>query len=176
MTSQPGTSHPESSQPGTSQPKSLQPEQTRPATAQILDLEPHPEGGWFRRMWTSHLPVETPGGVRPAATCIHYLLTPGEHSAWHVVRSDEIWLWHGPGSLILSLGGNGVAPGEVSDVVLGPNRVDGDVAQAVVPAGTWQAARLSADSTAGEAEVLVSCVVSPGFDFADWSLAVPPVS
>lgn len=181
MTLPPGTSRPESSRPGALhaeplQPGSLPPEQKRPATAQILDLEPHPEGGWFRRMWTSSLPVETPGGVRPAATCIHYLLTPGEHSAWHVVTSDEIWLWHGPGTLILSLGGEGAAPGAVSDVVLGPNRADGDVAQALVPAGTWQAARLSADSTAGGAEVLVSCVVSPGFDFADWSLAVPPVS
>lgn len=143
----------------------------RPATAVNFDLAAHPEGGWFRRMWTSDRAVQTDGGVRPAATCIHYLLTPGEHSAWHVVTSDEIWLWHGPGSLVLSLGGSGEAPGAATDVVLGPRHADGEVAQALVPAGHWQAARL-----AGDAEALVSCVVSPGFDFADWSLAVPPVS
>ncbi len=84
----------------------------RPTTAERLDLAPHPEGGWFRRTWTSPLPVETPNGPRPAATCIHYLLRPSEKSEWHVVTSDELWLWHGPGRLELSLGGDGAEPGE----------------------------------------------------------------
>ncbi|WP_430867601.1 cupin domain-containing protein [Demequina aurantiaca] len=143
----------------------------RPASAERFDLLPHPEGGWFKRMWTSDRPVETPAGVRPAATCIHYLLTPGESSAWHVVTSDEIWLWHGPGPLVISLGGDGEAPSKPQDFVLGPDHAGGQLAQVLVPAGTWQAARLSGDS-----EALVSCVVSPGFDFADWALASPPVN
>lgn len=133
-----------------------------PATAQRLRLEPHPEGGWFRRTWTSRIPVETPAGTRPAATCIHYLLQPDEHSDWHVVTSDEVWLWHGPGALELHLGGAGETPGDGATVRLGH---DG-AAQAIVPAGTWQAARPVSD-----VEVLVSCIVSPGFDFADWRLA-----
>lgn len=137
----------------------------RPTTAERLDLAPHPEGGWFRRTWTSPLPVETPNGQRPAATCIHYLLLPSEKSEWHVVTSDELWLWHGPGRLELSLGGDGAEPGEATTVVLGPD----EAAQMLVPAGVWQAARpLDAD------EVLVSCFVSPGFDFADWRLAASP--
>ncbi|MCV0334862.1 MULTISPECIES: cupin domain-containing protein [Microbacterium] len=137
----------------------------RPATAERLDLAPHPEGGWFRRTWTSPLPVETPNGQRPAATCIHYLLLPSEKSEWHVVTSDELWLWHGPGRLELRLGGDGAEPGEATAIVLGP----GEAAQVRVPAGVWQAARpLDAD------EVLVSCFVSPGFDFADWRLAASP--
>ncbi|WP_084105958.1 cupin domain-containing protein [Demequina sp. NBRC 110056] len=139
---------------------------TTPATASALRLEPHPEGGWFRRTYTAATPVDTPGGARPAATCIHYLLTPGEASAWHVVTSDEIWLWHGPGALELSLGGSGAEPGEATTVRLGPSVSAGDAAQVLVPAGVWQAARL-----AGDEECLVSCVVSPGFDFADWRLA-----
>ena len=142
---------------------------TTPATASALALEPHPEGGWFRRTWTSDVPVDTAGGVRPAATCIHYLLAPGEESAWHVVSSDEIWLWHGPGVLELRLGGSGEAPcdeDQVDVVRLGPDRVAGDAAQCLVPAGVWQAASLVEDR-----EALVSCVVSPGFDFADWKLA-----
>ncbi|WP_084079016.1 cupin domain-containing protein [Demequina sp. NBRC 110057] len=139
----------------------------RPATASALDLAPHPEGGWFRRIWTGTTPVETPGGVRPAATCIHYLLTPGEHSAWHVVTSDEVWLWHGPGTLTLSLGGDGSQPANaVVTHVLGRDLAAGQVPHVLVPAGTWQAAAL-----ASEQECLVSCLVSPGFDFADWSLA-----
>ncbi|WP_061961667.1 cupin domain-containing protein [Demequina flava] len=138
-----------------------------PATASALDLEPHPEGGWFKRMWTGTVPVDTAGGIRPAATCIHYLLTPGERSAWHVVTSDELWLWHGPGTLELHFGGDGDSPADaVTTVRLGPDLAAGHVPMAVVPAGVWQAADLG-----GEQEVLVSCVVSPGFDFADWALA-----
>ena len=138
-----------------------------PATAAALKLEPHPEGGWFRRIYASSVPVETPGGARPTATCIHYLLTPGETSAWHVVTSDELWLWHGPGTLELSLGGDGSEPsGSPTLVTLGADHAAGEVPACLVPAGVWQAARL-----AGDAEALVSCVVSPGFDFADWRLA-----
>lgn len=133
-----------------------------PATATRLGLERHPEGGWFRRTWTSPLAVDTAAGVRPAATCIHYLLLPNEQSAWHVVTSDELWLWHGPGALELRLGGDGPAPHVERTIVLS---ADG-AAQTLVPAGTWQAARPVSDS-----EVLVSCIVSPGFDYADWRLA-----
>jgi predicted cupin superfamily sugar epimerase len=137
----------------------------RPATAVVLDLAPHPEGGWFRRTWTGTHPVATDAGERPAATCIHYLLTPGEHSAWHVVVSDEIWLWHGPGTLSLTLGGSGEHPDAAETILLGPDLAAGQRAQCVVPAGTWQTAAL-----AGDREVLVSCVVSPGFTFDDWRL------
>ncbi len=95
-------------------------EDDRPQTARLLALEPHPEGGWFRRMWTGSYAVDTPAGPRPAATCIHYLLRPDERSAWHVVTSDEVWLWHGPGALELSLGGAGAEPGAAETVTLGP--------------------------------------------------------
>jgi len=123
----------------------------RPATALRLGLEPHPEGGWYRRTWTS--PAELHGG-RPAATAILFLLTPGERSAEHVVDADELWLWHGPGRLALLLGeGHG-------RVVLGP-----EDPQVLVPAGTWQATEV-----VGE-EVLVTCVVSPGFRWEGFRLA-----
>jgi predicted cupin superfamily sugar epimerase len=138
-----------------------------PATATALGLEPHPEGGWFRRIYESRIPVATPAGERPTATCIHYLLTPGEESAWHVVTSDELWLWHGPGSLELCLGGGATGPSPSPTLVrLGADHTAGEVPAVLVPAGVWQAARLPED-----VEALVSCVVSPGFDFADWRLA-----
>lgn len=140
-----------------------------PATASALGLAAHPEGGWFRRTYTSPLPVTTDGGERPAVTLIYYLLAPGEESAWHVVSSDEVWLWHGPGALDLRLGGSGESPGEPDDVesvTLGPDLDAGHVQQLLVPAGVWQSAVL-----AGQAEALMSCMVSPGFDFADWRLA-----
>jgi uncharacterized protein len=114
---------------------------SRPPTAERLDLQPHPEGGWFRRTWTAPVTVD---GERPAASAIHYLLMPGERSRAHVVDADELWLWHGPGSLTLVVG--------EQTVLLGPERP-----QVLVPAGVRQGTEPATD------EVLVSCVVSPGF-------------
>lgn len=142
---------------------------SRPLLAELLDLQPHPEGGWFRRTWTSIVPVVPPGAsadaVRPTATAIHYLLCAGERSRWHQVRSDELWLHQRGAPLELRLGGAGAEPGPATTVVLGAEVETGQQLQVLVPAGTWQAAGPAV------ADVLVSCVVSPGFDFADWTLS-----
>ncbi len=133
-----------------------------------LGLRPHPEGGWYRETWRSPVRFTPEGyaGARHSATAIHFLLHPGEHSAWHVVRSDELWLWHSGGPLELCLGGAGATPvpGEVS--MLGADLGAGQQLQLVVPGGVWQSAR-----PVGTEPVLVSCVVSPGFDFADFQLS-----
>jgi hypothetical protein len=135
-----------------------------PPRAAQLDLEPHPEGGWYRRTWTAGDELETAGGRRPAATLIYFLLPPGEASAWHVVTSDETWLWHGPDAVNLQLGGTGAAPVAAETRVLGHPSTAGQEAQVLVPAGTWQRTLPSTG------EALVSCLVSPGFSFADWTL------
>jgi uncharacterized protein len=64
----------------------------RPPLAEALDLEPHPEGGWFRETWRSAVRFEPPGygAERSAASAIYYLLAPGDESRWHTVRSDEL--------------------------------------------------------------------------------------
>ena len=106
------------------------------------------------------------GRLRATATLIHFLLPAGESSAWHRVASDEVWLAH-TGSVVLELGGTGAQPpsdGEVDSVVLGPDPSAGEVAQAVVPAHVWQR------TAPRGADALVSCLVSPGFDFADFEL------
>ncbi|WP_018331808.1 cupin domain-containing protein [Actinomycetospora chiangmaiensis] len=133
----------------------------RPALAEEFDLAPHPEGGWFRRIWASPVVVTPPGyaGGRPSATAIHYVLAPGERSGWHRVRSDELWLWQRGGSLSVWVGEH---PEGGVEHRLGPD----DGPAALVPAGAWQRAEPT-----GHAAVLVTCVVSPGFDFADWELA-----
>ncbi|MBB3726415.1 cupin domain-containing protein [Nonomuraea dietziae] len=130
----------------------------RPPIAEALDLLPHPEGGWFRQTWKSALTFEPDGydGPRATATGIYFLLQPGEESVPHMVKSDEVWLWHRGGPLILTIGDE--------RLTLGPLVEEGQVPQARVPAGVWQAAR-----PAGEEAVLVSCVVSPGFEFADFT-------
>jgi hypothetical protein len=142
-------------------------DEKKPELAEELGLEAHPEGGWFRETWRSDVLVEPAGygGERASATAIYFLLAPGEESRWHRVRSAEIWLWHSGGPLTLDLGGTGDEPGEPEPITLGPEVTAGQHPQAVVPAGAWQAAR-----PAGDQPVLVSCIVSPGFDFADFTL------
>ncbi len=81
-----------------------------PELAAALGLEPHPEGGWFRQTWVSPESVTLPDGrVRPTATLIWFLLHAGASSAWHRVRSDELWLAHS-GVVRLELGGSGREP------------------------------------------------------------------
>jgi predicted cupin superfamily sugar epimerase len=139
----------------------------RPQLAELLDLRQHPEGGWFRETWRSAFSFRPPGyaGDRSAATAIYFLLCPGEESAWHVVRSDELWLWHRGGALTLRLGGSATEPRTAGVVVLGADVSAGEQPQFVVPGGTWQSA-----APASQEPALVSCVVSPGFDFADFRL------
>ena len=140
----------------------------RPQLAEDLDLQPHPEGGWFRETWRSEVSVSVPGyqGARSVATAIYFALHPGERSRWHLVRSDELWCWHSGGPLALEFGGDGDEPGPPVTRLLGADVRAGQQPQVLVPGGTWQAA-----VPAGEQPVLVSCVVAPGFDFADFRLA-----
>lgn len=131
----------------------------RPPLAETLDLDPHPEGGWFRETYRSPVRFTPDGyrGDRAAATAILFLLMPGERSAAHTVRSDELWFWQGGGALILDIGG--------TEVLLGPDHAAGQQLQVLVPGGVSQAAK-----PAGDQHVLVACVVSPGFDFEDFRL------
>ncbi|MGC0422125.1 cupin domain-containing protein [Embleya sp. AB8] len=144
------------------------PQSEPPHLAQVLDLAPHPEGGWYRETWRTDARLTPPGypGARESASGIYFLLCPGEESVWHVVRSAELWLWHRGGPLELRLGGDGPAPdAEPRRVVLGPDVESGEQPQVLIPPGVWQAAR-----PAGGREVLVSCVVSPAFAFEDFRM------
>jgi predicted cupin superfamily sugar epimerase len=135
-----------------------------------LGLQPHPEGGWFAETWRSGTTVELAGYPAPRAlgTAIYFLLLPGEESAWHHVRSAELWFHHRGPAVELSLGGSGDEPSAVSAHRLGPDVAGGEAPQLLVPPDHWQAARLLGDEA-----VLVSCVVVPGFDFADFTLLRP---
>ncbi|MCB9670712.1 MAG: cupin domain-containing protein [Alphaproteobacteria bacterium] len=113
-----------------------------------LELQPHPEGGFFRETHRSEL-----------LTTIDFLLVPGSFSAWHRVEgADEVWNHHRGGRLRLHL----LSPaGEHVAIELG-----GDRFSAVVPAGWWQAAE-----PVDDAWVLVGCTVSPPFTFGRFSMA-----
>ncbi len=128
-----------------------------------LQLEPHPEGGYFREIYRSELQVE-PGDGRPARaalTTVFYLLAEGDCSRWHRVRSDEVWQLCEGGPLELLL-----APPDlqrVERVRLGMVGAESGPVH-TVPALWWQAARpLSAYA-------LASCTVGPGFEYDDFCL------
>lgn len=133
-----------------------------------LKLSPHPEGGWFRETWRAPVGFTPDGypGHRAAATAIYFLLHPGEESRWHTVRSDELWLWHQGGPLELRLGGDGDLPDEdYATETLGIDIAAGQRPQVLIPSNHWQAA-----IPVGGEPTLVSCVVAPGFDMADFRM------
>ena len=121
-----------------------------------LGLQPHPEGGHYRQTWVA----DGPG--RPSGTCIYFLLAAGERSHWHRVDATEIWLYHAGAPLVLSLAETEAGP--ATDHVLTPD-LDAGAPQCIVPENHWQAARSTGDWT------LVSCTVSPGFQFEGFELA-----
>jgi predicted cupin superfamily sugar epimerase len=137
-----------------------------PVKALIEDLRlvPHPEGGWYRETWRA----EAPEGQRARATAILFLLEAHQRSHWHKVDAAEIWLWHAGDPLLLSLSPG--VEGPVREVRLGPDVLAGDVPQYVVAPHEWQAA---APLPGQAGYTLVSCVVTPGFEFDGFTLAEP---
>lgn len=132
---------------------------TAEAVARLLDLAPHPEGGFYRETFRdSH---GAPG--RAASTAIYYLLPAGQVSAWHRVYAAEIWHWHAGAPLALSLYENGAR----TVLRLGADLSAGERPQGVVPRGVWQSAKSLGAWT------LVGCTVAPGFEFAHFELAAP---
>jgi predicted cupin superfamily sugar epimerase len=139
-----------------------------PEWVRQLELAPHPEGGWFRETWRSNLTLDQAtlptdyDGPRSAGTAILFALMPGQQSAWHTVRSAELWLFHRGSSVTLEFGPD---PDTAGTLLLGADIEAGQHPQVIVPAGHWQRARPN-----GSEPSLVSCVVVPGFDFADFRL------
>ncbi len=126
---------------------------------QLLDLQPHMEGGWYRRTFE-----DAPAtGARPASTAIYYLLQADEMSAWHRIDAVEIWHFHAGAPLALTLS---PPDGQGATVhILGPDLRAGHRPQVVVPTGWWQTA------VSQGAWSLVGCTVAPGFNFDGFELA-----
>lgn len=124
----------------------------------LLDLNPHPEGGYFRETFR-----DGTGQGRAHSTAIYYLLKAGERSHWHRVDAAEAWHWYAGAPLELSVSeDDDVSP---QNVTLGSDIVGGERPQFVIPANYWQAARSLGDWT------LVGCTVAPGFEFEGFEMA-----
>lgn len=131
-----------------------------------LALQPHPEGGYYREVYRSESQVVHPdpgAGQRSACTSIYFLLTEGDFSAFHRVRSDEVWHLYAGGPLELFIIGQ---HGEFAHEVLALDLGAGFQPQITVPANCLQAARPAPNVP----WALCGCVVAPGFDFADFAM------
>ncbi len=133
---------------------------TAPDIVRLLNLKPHPEGGWFRETFR-----DGPGpDGRARSTAIYYLLGEGQRSHWHrVVDAVEVWHFHAGAPLDLDIAPYAGGPAERT--VLGNDLGLGELPQAVVPAGDWQSATCLRDWS------LVGCTVSPGFEFDRFEMA-----
>lgn len=117
----------------------------------LLDLKPHPEGGWFRETYREG------NAGRANSTAIYFLLKQGEQSLWHRVDAAEVWHFYRGAPLELRINKHVYLLGNDIDQAQAP--------QVVVPPNAWQAARTLGDYT------LVGCTVAPGFDFDRFEIA-----
>jgi uncharacterized protein len=134
-----------------------------------LNLARHPEGGHFRETYRSsevaRIDIERYGftGQRNLCTSIYFLLSSGERSLLHKIKSDEIWNFHQGSSLSIYV----FYSDKMSVLKLGSNPGAGERFQVVVPAGAWFGAIVDQP----DSFTLAGCTVSPGFDFEDFELA-----
>ena len=131
-----------------------------------LGLEPHPEGGFFKETYRSKAMEKFTDtmAVRNISTGIYFLLTYDSFSAFHRIKSDEMWHFYAGNSIsVFVIHSNGV----LEEIKLGLDLENGEQPQAVVPAGAWFASRVGTKGGYG----LVGCTVAPGFDFEDFQLA-----
>ncbi|MFC5046454.1 cupin domain-containing protein [Aquimarina hainanensis] len=134
-----------------------------------LDLQPHPEGGYFRETYRSKEEIpkaalpDTYSSSRNYTTAIYFLLTSDTFSAFHRIKQDEIWHFYDGAPIQLHM----ISPeGHYSMVRIGKDFSNGELPQFTVPGGYWFAANLQKEATFS----LVGCTVSPGFDFQDFEL------
>ncbi len=129
-----------------------------------LSLEPHVEGGYFRRTYQSSLTMDLAYGARPLLSSIYYLLTDDSPIGYlHRNTSDIIHYFHGGSPLTYLI----VHPdGRLDRKMLGADLERGQQLQLLVPGGCWKASELESGGFG-----LLSEAVAPGFDYADMELA-----
>ncbi|PLX11659.1 MAG: hypothetical protein C0598_07830 [Marinilabiliales bacterium] len=132
-----------------------------------LKLIKHPEGGWYKEVYRSEEFIdinsldERFSSERNLSTSIFFLLEKNEFSAFHKIKSDEIWHYHSGSSLKLHM----ITPeGKLIEKKLGLDIENNEFPQVVVPHGYYFAAKTEGEFT------LCGCTVSPGFDFSDFEM------
>ena len=136
----------------------------------FYNLQPHPEGGYYVQTYKSEETISSSAlparfeGDRFFSTAIYFLLEQKQFSAFHRIKSDELWHFYtGVGLHIYVIHPDG--KGQI--LKLGADIQNGFSFQHLVPAGCWFASAPVADNSFS----FVGCTVSPGFDFNDFELA-----
>ncbi len=135
-----------------------------------LEMQKHPEGGYFRETYRAQEVITETGlpsrysGERNIATAIYYLLAEDDFSAFHRIKSDEIWhFYQGTGLELFEIN----TEGNLGKILLGPDPDRGMQFQYTIAAGNWFASRVIKK----RGYALMGCTVAPGFDFSDFELA-----
>lgn len=132
-------------------------------------MQPHPEGGWYKETYRSEGTISSAelkdfNGDRSFSTGIYFLLTADNFSAFHRIKSDEMWhFYEGDGLRIHEIATNG----SYTEHRLGLDLENGERPQLTIAANSWFASEVAE----GKSWCLVGCTVSPGFDFQDFEMA-----
>jgi len=163
-------------------PVKAQAQRQRDELIRRFNLLPHPEGGFYRETYRADLRVnrrdESVGdqsnrsapATYAASTAIYYLLCDGAYSAWHRIRSDEIWHFYTGDPIdihVLRADGSQVSH-RLGNPLEAANPSSKVMFQVVVAAGDWFAAGRVEDQ---HGFALAGCTVAPGFEFADFEIA-----
>ncbi|MEQ7218280.1 cupin domain-containing protein [Vagococcus fluvialis] len=126
-----------------------------------LNLEAHPEGGFYLRTEESEETITRQNKTRKLYTSIYFVLTEESPSHFHQLTADEIWYYHDGEPLTVHCI---YEDGTYEAVKVGKDTQKGERLHFNVPAGTIFGSTVEKDYS------LVSCVVVPGFDFEDFKL------
>lgn len=134
-------------------------------------LLPHPEGGFYKETYRSQMKVDEANAkslgftaTKNCSTAIYFLLTANNFSAFHKIKSDELWHFYKGDVLHIHI----ISPtGDYSIIKLGTDTENGEQMQAIVPANYWFASEVAV----GGLFSFVGCTVAPGFDFEDFEMA-----
>lgn len=127
-----------------------------------LELQPHPEGGFYKEVFRSTQKIEAQGLTKDALTSIHFLISENDFSHFHILQSDEIWYHHqGANAIIHCIDKNGT----YTKHTLGKEHN----LQVIIPRNTHFAAEYSSNQQ--DDYTLVGCAVAPGFEFSDFKMS-----
>lgn len=134
-----------------------------------LQMLQHPEGGWYKETYRAKgvIPqavLQGFDGDRNYSTGIYFLLTKENFSAFHRIKSDEMWhFYDGDGLTVHEIQANGF----YINHQLGLDLEGVEEPQLVVKGKSWFASEVKEEGS----WCLVGCTVAPGFDFRDFELA-----
>lgn len=132
-----------------------------------LELENHPEGGFYKEVYRDSIvypPHRNFSEDRNYSTSIYYLLEQGDRSAFHRIKSDEVWHHYDGGCIFIHYFVNQ----QLITKKLGKNLEEDEQPQITVPKNIWFAAEPAPHCSFA----LMGCTVAPGFDFKDFEMAI----